>query len=249
MQTGIRLKAHPTGPQKRTLSEWIGARVVWNAKCDEHKYLSTFARKHMPIGTYAPLDQSFSVFKDKELTPWLSDCPSQILRNEAVKWYQTYQRFFKKLGGRPVRKKKSDRGSIHLTRELFRFEKCADGVTRLFIGSKTNNIGYLSFKTHRKFGTPNSIRVVREAGDWFVSFSYETEDQPSRTEIPDFASPEAQFKPALRLHHRKRRDLVGGLKQHLRVWAEFLRRFQFHPSGTDCRRGQTTDIPAGVSRN
>jgi hypothetical protein len=33
----------------------------------------------------------------------------------------------------------TDRGSIHLTRELFRFETGDDGVRRLFIGSKTND--------------------------------------------------------------------------------------------------------------
>ncbi|MCZ7861112.1 transposase [Agrobacterium salinitolerans] len=191
---GIRLKANPTDAQQQRLNHWIGcARVVWNAKCDEHKYLATYARKHLPLGTYAPLDQSFSQFKDKELTPWLSDCPSQILRNAAVNWYQTYQRFFKKLGGRPVRKKKSDRGSVHLTRELFRFERCADGVTRLFIGTKTNNIGYLSFKAHRPFGTPNSIRIVKEAGDWFVSFSFETKEVAVESEIPVFANDQAKL--------------------------------------------------------
>lgn len=180
--------------QKQRLSQWIGcARVVWNAKCDEHQYLSAYARKHLPIGTYAPLDQSFSQFKDRELTPWLSDCPSQILRNAAVNWYRTYQRFFKKLGGRPVRKKKSDRGSVHLTRELFRFEKCADGVLRLFIGTKTKNIGYLTFKTHRPFGIPNSIRIVREAGSWFVSFSYEAEEAAADAGMPVFADAQSQL--------------------------------------------------------
>lgn len=194
MQTGIRLKVRPTGPQKRRLSQWIGcARVVWNAKCDEHRYLSTYARKYLPLGNFAPLDQSFAGFKDGELTPWLSDCPSQILRNEAVNWYRTYQRFFRKLGGRPVRKKKSDRGSIHLTRELFRFEKCSDGVTRLFIGTKRNNIGYLSFTTHAPFGEPNSIRIVKEAGNWFVSFSYEKDENPKDTDVKLFTSSEEQL--------------------------------------------------------
>lgn len=191
---GIRLKANPTREQQQRLNQWIGcARVVWNAKCDEDKYLSTYARKYLPLRTFAPLDQTFSQFKDKELTPWLSECPSQILRNAAVNWYQTYQRFFKKLCGRPKRKKKSDRGSIHLTRELFRFERCADGVTRLFIGTKTNNIGYLKFKAHRKFGIPNSIRIVKDAGDWFVSFSFETDENPAATEIPAFANDEAKL--------------------------------------------------------
>jgi putative transposase len=194
LQTGIRLKAHPTISQQRTLVQWIGcARVIWNAKCDEHQYLSTYARKHLPLGTYAPIDQSYSQFKDDELTPWLSDCPSQIMRNSAVNWYRTYQGFFKKLCGRPVRKKRTDRGSIHLTRELFHFERCADGVTRLFVGTKKNNIGFLSFKTHRKFGTPNSIRIVREAGTWFVSFSYEADVKAVKTDVQISSSPDDQL--------------------------------------------------------
>jgi putative transposase len=212
LQTGIRLKARPTDLQKQTLSQWIGcARVIWNAKCDEHKYFSAFARKNLPIGTYAPLDQAFALFKDKELTPWLSDCPSQILRNSAVSWYQTYQRFFKKLCNRPVRKKRTSRGSIHLTRELFRFEECDDGVTRLFIGSKTNNIGYLSFTAHRSFGEPNSIRIVRDAGNWFVSFSYETEKKPAETAVKLFASPEEQIEW---LHDQSEEWLTVNIQGH-----------------------------------
>lgn len=193
MQTGIRLKAYPDVLQKQKLSQWIGcARVIWNAKCDEDRYYSTYVRKFEPLGTYAPVDQSYSQFKDKELTPWLAQCPSQILRNSAVNWYQTYQKFFKKLCRRPRHKKKTDRGSIHLTRELFRFESCEDGVVRLFIGSKTNNIGYLEFNAHRTFGEPNSIRIVREAGNWYVSFSYETGEKPAKTELEVFSDPEKQ---------------------------------------------------------
>lgn len=57
--------------------------------------------------------------------------------------------------GRPKRKPKTDKGSIYLTREVFRFDHCDDGNVRLFIGTKTNNIGYLSFKAHGKFEIPN----------------------------------------------------------------------------------------------
>ena len=70
MLMGIRLQAHPTGQQKLVLSQWMGcARFVWNAKCDEDRYLSAFARKYMPVGTYGPIDQKFSQYKDKELSP------------------------------------------------------------------------------------------------------------------------------------------------------------------------------------
>lgn len=75
--------------------------------------------------------------------------------------------------GRPKRKPKTDRGSIYLTREVFRFDRCEDGNLRLFIGTKTNNIGYLSFKMHSKFEIPNSLYVRKECGQYYVSFCYE----------------------------------------------------------------------------
>jgi len=179
--TGIKLKANPTSNQKLILSQWMGcARLVWNAKVSEEKYYRTFARKYYPMGTYAPIDQKTSQFKSKELTPWLSKCPSQIIRNSAVNWYQTYQKFMKGLGGRPKSKPKADRGSIHLTREVFRFDHCEDGNVRLFIGTKTNNIGYLSFKAHSKFEIPNSLYLRKERGQYYVSFCYENEKDGSQ---------------------------------------------------------------------
>jgi putative transposase len=153
------------------------ARFVWNAKCEDDYYLRTFARKYLPLGTYPPIDQQTSKYKT-ELSPWLKDCPSQILRNTATNWKATYTRFLKGECGRPVRKKKSDKGSIHLTRELFDFRVCKDGVTRLFIGSKTNNIGFLPVKLHARFNTPNSIYIRRENGRYFVSFCYEDGQEP-----------------------------------------------------------------------
>lgn len=170
MLQGIRYKANPTSEQKLILSQWMGcARMIWNAKCDEHRYYSTFARKYYPIGTFAPIDQKASQFKSKELTPWLYGCPSQIIRNSAVNWYQTYQKFMKGICGKPKRKPKTDKGSIHLTRELFGF----DEKGRLFIGTKTNNIGYLSFNKHRDHGIPNSIYIRKETGHYCVSFCFD----------------------------------------------------------------------------
>jgi putative transposase len=171
---GIKLKATPTKTQKETLSQWMGcAKFIWNAKCGEEKYYSTFARKYYPIGTYAPIDQKTAQFKSKELSPWLYNCPSQIIRNSAVNWYQTYQKFMKGDCGKPKFKAKSDRGSIHLTNEVFKFERGSDGVTRLFIGTKTNNIGYLSFKSHRNFSEPKSVYIKKERGLYSVSFCYD----------------------------------------------------------------------------
>lgn len=174
MLFGIQLKANPNKHQKVILSQWMGcARFIWNAKCDEERYYTTFARKYCSIGTYAPIDQTFSQFKSKEYSPWLYQCPSQIIRNSAVNWYHTFQKFIKKQCGKPKRKPKTDRGSIHLTRELFKFDKAQDGVFRLFVGTKTNNIGYLSFKSHRPFNLPNSIYIKKACGQYTISFCYD----------------------------------------------------------------------------
>ena len=175
MQTGIRYKAYPTVEQAERLSQWIGcARVVWNAKCDEDHYLRTFARKYLPIKTYVAPNKSYSHFKT-ELTPWLRECPSQILRNSSTIWANTYQNFFKKRCGRPVRKNPQKGNYIWITRELFQLEK-VDGQWTLKIGAKRNNIGLLNVKWHRKPRAnqlPNSLWIRVSQGQWTVSFSYD----------------------------------------------------------------------------
>jgi putative transposase len=179
---GIKLHAHPTGHQKLILSQWMGcARSIWNAKVDEEKYYRTFAKKYYSIGTYAPIDKKAAQFKSKELTPWLAKCPSQILRNSATNWCNTYHNFMKGICGRPKRKAKRDIGSMYLTREVFRFDTCEDGNTRLFIGTKTNNIGYLSFKRHANFSIPNSLYIRKERGTYTISFCYE--DDKSKDDL------------------------------------------------------------------
>ena len=173
------MAAYPTMAQKLKLSQWMGcARFIWNAKCEEDKYLTRFARRYLPVGTYAPFDQKYSQYKNKELSPWLYDCPSQILRNSTTNWFKTYIRFLSGECSKPKRKKKSDTGSIHLTRELFKFEVNDFGTLRLLIGTENNNIGYLSFKRHKRFKQPNSIYIKREQGRYYVSFCYQDEPDP-----------------------------------------------------------------------
>lgn len=175
MQTGIRYKAYPTAEQAEVLSQWIGcARVIWNAKCDEDRYLRTFARKYLPIKTYAQPDKSYSQYKT-ELTPWLKDCPSQILRNSAAIWANTYAKFFKKECGRPVRKTRQKGNYIWVTRELFQLAK-VNGLWTLRLGTKHKDLGTLNVKWHRKPRAdqlPNSLWIRVVNGRWTVSFSYD----------------------------------------------------------------------------
>ena len=104
MQIGNRLRCYPTQTQQSLLLQWIGCqRFIYNAKVGEDRYYRAFARKSLEhTGQFAPIDQQYSQFKDDVLTPWLSEVPSQLLRNGAAKWKQAYKRFFSGLGGRPV---------------------------------------------------------------------------------------------------------------------------------------------------
>ena len=174
MLMGISMPVKPNNFLKLTFSRWMGCdRFIWNAKCDEDHYLMNYAKKFLPINTYPKIDQKYSKYKDKVLSPWLYNTPSQILRNSAVNWFKTYQNFLKGLCKKPKRKKKSNKGSIHLTKELFYFEKISKNVIRLFIGTKKNTIGYLTLKIHRSFKEPTSIRIKKRNGKYLVSFCYE----------------------------------------------------------------------------
>ena len=171
MLKGIRLKASPNATQKKILSQWMGcARYIWNVKTHQEKEQRKALRKKK---TYPKIDQSYAHLKSKKETPWLYQCPSVILRNSTANWYTTYQNFFKKLCGRPQHKKKDGRGSIHLTRELFQFIKGKDGVTRLFVGNKKHNIGFLPIKNHRTYNPPASIYIHKKHNKYWVSFCYE----------------------------------------------------------------------------
>ncbi|MBB4861269.1 putative transposase [Pseudomonas nitritireducens] len=169
MLNGIRCRAHPTTEQAKKLAQWIGcARLIYNAKVSEMQYFRTFSRKALGAGQ-AVIDQAYSQFKDAELTPFLSEVPSQILRNSAVQFMNGWQRFLKGLASPPTHKRKGERDSVHLTNELFRFVD--EGLIE--IGTKRFPVGTLRFTQHREITEPKSIIVSRKAGRWYVSFNFE----------------------------------------------------------------------------
>jgi transposase len=137
MQIGNRFRCYPTSAQAQTLLQWIGCqRHIYNAKVLEDQYFRRFARKSLQhAGQYAPIDQQYVHFKS-ELTPWLSEAPSIILRNGAVLWKQAYSRYFSKLGGRPVLRKKHGKQSVWLTSEVFKFLPVVDTQTGEIAGDQ-----------------------------------------------------------------------------------------------------------------
>jgi len=170
--TGFRFKLKPTLAQSRMLSHWMACtRLVHNAKCDDWKYMTAFARKFCPLGTYAPLDQTFAQYKAG--APWLKDCPAVILRNATVNWYHTMQRALSGKCGWPQIKRDASHGQLHLSREVFRLEWVGNRL-QIFVGSKTKNIGLVACIAHRAFhGEPASLHITKKNGEYFVSFTCE----------------------------------------------------------------------------
>ena len=194
MSTGFRFRAYPSDDVARVLLRWIGCqRFIYNSKVREDQYHRRFQRKTLALaGQWAPVDQAYSHFIgdgngcEESSTTWLREVPSHVLRNGAVRWYQSYQRFFKGLARRPAIQHRYGEQSVWLTGELFEFKPVAGAggeITcwRLLIGTRKFPCGELPFVAHRQGWTPpKSIHVSVHAGRWHVSFS----NEPSSTDVP-----------------------------------------------------------------
>jgi putative transposase len=194
MQIGNQFRCYPDTAQAHILLQWIGCqRHIYNAKVREDRYFRSFAKKSLNhVGQYAPIDQQYSHFKS-ELTPFLSEVPSQVLRNGASKWKEAYSRYFGNLGGRPTLQNKHGKQSVWLTSELFNFSPVMDVDTgeiksyALNIGTKKYPIGTIKFKAHKPYKIPNSIHLSIHAGCWFLSFNYDDKiPEPTQQEVVDY---------------------------------------------------------------
>ncbi len=84
LQSGVRFYAQLDEALSQVLPRWVGCqRVIYNAKVEEDHLFAAQRRLVLRDGPQAvvhtPLDQCYSHFKDDELTPWLSEVPSQVL--------------------------------------------------------------------------------------------------------------------------------------------------------------------------
>lgn len=169
---GQTLQIKPSRSQAQALARWIGCqRFIYNAKVQDDRYFRRFARKSLQlVGQHAPIDQTYSQYKSE--AHFLSEVPSQVLRNGAVRWYGTYQRFFKKLGGRPKLKKRHGRQSVMLTSELFAFTKNKHNNWFIDLGTKKFPLGSIRVNTQTDLETlPKMVVVSVHAGRWSLSFA------------------------------------------------------------------------------
>jgi putative transposase len=182
-QSGVRFRAYPDASLAKTLAQWIGCqRFIYNAKVSEDRLFAAQRRMELASTPSAsvntPLDQAYAQFKDKQLSPWLYDVPSQVLRNGAVPGTEGKRRQLKNLAKAPTFRNKGNFDSVLVTSELFRFKKVVEKATGevrrvLELGTEKNPGGVLDFKAHTDFGMPKQLVIRRTGRHWYVSFSFE----------------------------------------------------------------------------
>lgn len=176
LQSGVRFRTYPDTRGASALRRWTGCqRFVYNAKVEEARLFAAQYRLELAVGkadVRTPLDQQYAQFKDRELTAWLYEVPSQILRNGAVRWMTAKQRQLKGLCKAPQRRCRKDFDGVMITQELFRFIRLPTGEVAIELGTKTNPMGVLPFRAHRPYRVPKTIVVRELAGQWYVSFCY-----------------------------------------------------------------------------
>ena len=131
LQSGVRFPAFPTEEQASVLVQWIGCqRFIYNGKVDEDRLFAAQRRMMLLDGVTecaTPLDQQYAQFKT-ELSPWLAEVPSQILRNGAVRWRTAKQRQLQGLARAPRRRNRTNFNAVMLTSELFEFRPGVDAL-------------------------------------------------------------------------------------------------------------------------
>jgi putative transposase len=175
LEIGFKTTCYPTPEQAVILSQWIGhQRFIKNAKIGEWNYFRSFAKFN---GIRVKPDQQYSQFISEE-TEFLKEVPSQILRNGTYLWMKTMMKAFKGECGFPKYRKKSQKESVLITKELYEFTTEENGRITLTLGTKKHPVGVLHFNKHNKeIETPNSIVVTKEkSGRWSLSFCYIADD-------------------------------------------------------------------------
>ncbi|MDO8418087.1 MAG: transposase [Agitococcus sp.] len=186
LQSGVRFPASPTPEQAVALSRWIGSqRFIYNGKVNEDKLHAAQRRMALKQPSESsvdtinvPIDSSYTQFRTAELSPWLAEIPSQVLRQGVGRYRAAKQRQLVGLACMPRSRNRSNFTSVVLDKDMFAFHPKVDAVTgtvtqELHLGGKGKfSIGVLKFKAHRPFGIPNMLVIRRTGRGWFVSFSY-----------------------------------------------------------------------------
>ncbi len=164
---GFKFRFYPTSSQRLQLAQTFGcSRFVYNWALNLRS--GSYQEKQESIN-YNQTSKLLTQLKKEEDRKWLSDVASVPLQQSLKALDTAFKRFFKKQGGYPKFKKKSNRQSITYQPNAYRW---SDGELTLAKMKQP-----LKIKWSRRFhGVPKQVTVSKDpSGRYFVSFLVEEE--------------------------------------------------------------------------
>ena len=210
-----KFRIYPNAEQKEQLAQTFGcARFVYNWALSNKKeaYENNIKKSANDVS------KELTALKKDPNFIWLKDVSSVCLQQSLMNLENAYQRFFKKQGGFPTFKKRSNRQSARYVKSAFTFK---NGQLKLAKQDK-----YMKVKFSRPLtGDINSLTVSKDPdGKYYVSFLVKETCQPSNKSakqiaidlgIKDFATFSDGSKVANPNHLFKSFSKLKGLQRNL----------------------------------
>lgn len=171
---GYVFRIYPTEEQKRYINQCIAAkRWWWNYVLGKINQIYEETKKHTSAIDF---DKELPILKKQPETSWLKKVDSTLFHYVEASMDDSFDRFFKKQGGKPEFKSKTYDGSYTshiLTAEI---DTCIDfehGYIKLRKAGKVKTV------FHRKFkGTPTAFHISKKSFDWYeVSIQTSTQKE------------------------------------------------------------------------
>jgi len=170
IQRSYKFRIYPDAEQRNNLAQTFGcARYVYNWALSLRK---TAHENNIKINANEVSSQLTSLKKQQDFI-WLKDVSSVCLQQSLANLDIAYQRFFKKQGGFPTYKKRSNKQSVRYAKSGFVFK---DGKLKL---AKQDKFMKVKFSRPIK-GEVSSITVSKNPdGKYFASFLVKEQYEPS----------------------------------------------------------------------
>lgn len=166
LRKGFRYRAHVSPEQDDRLRRWEHAeRFLWNLALEQR--LMGLSRPRDERVYPSAVDQINELTELRAELPWLADVPRNVCAQVLVEIDAAFQRWFKKLAGRP-RFKRKGRDTMSTCEPHPKVWRISGDVVRF------PKLGDVRVVLHRPLqGKPKACRILRDVDQWFVAIQCE----------------------------------------------------------------------------
>jgi len=182
LRRNLKYRIYPTPEQEAVLLKWGGVlRFLWNL-CHEQRLLG-LARPRDERRFVNHYEQKRQMTELLEMYPWIAEVQCQARQEVLADLEKAWSRCFKRIGGQPKFKKRSDSMRIYAPTKTVPFELV--GNTLVFGGPRYQPLGPLKIVLDRPVrGVVSSWTIKREVDEWYAiaGCNYEVDEMVSRPE-------------------------------------------------------------------